>query len=91
MESSVNEVTPVSVPVTARLPDEVIAPQAKAASVSVKSPVNTPVCVVVANLNVSVVSTQPIKAVSADPLSITIPESPLGASVSDLPVPNSIS
>ena len=71
------------------VPLAVIAPQAKAASVSVKSPVDIPVAAVVANLNVSAVSSQPIKAFVEDPLSMIIPESPLGASV--LPVPNSIS
>ena len=59
------------------------------AFVRVKSPLDAPVAVVVANVTLSALSSQPINMLSESPLSITKPESLLGAPV--VPVPSSIS
>ena len=57
--------------------------------VIVKSPVEAPVNVPVPTINLSVLSSQPIKALLLSPLSMTIPMSLPGVPV--VPVPNSIS
>ena len=54
----------------------------------VRSPVDTPVIAPVPITNLSVLSSKPINALFSSPLSITIPESPLGVPV--LPFPSSI-
>ena len=59
------------------------------AFVRVKSPLDAPVAVVVANLTLSALSSQPINMLSESPLSITKPESLLGEPV--VPVPSSMS
>ena len=56
--------------------------------VTVRSPVDAPVNEPVPTRNLSADSSQPLKALSAEPRSITIPESLLG--VPDTPFPSSI-
>ena len=56
--------------------------------VIVKSPVEAPVNVPVPTINLSALSSQPIKALLLSPLSMTIPMSLPGVPV--VPVPNSI-
>ena len=81
--SAIAEAVPVKLPVT--LPSKFAT---RVPVVIVRSPVEAPVNVPVPTVNLSVLSSQPINALSEDPLSKTIPISFAGVPV--VPVPNSI-
>ena len=81
--SAIAEAVPVKLPVT--LPSKFAT---RVPVVIVKSPVEAPVNVPVPTINLSALSSNPIKAFAEDPLSITIPISFAGEPV--VPFPSSI-